>query len=53
MRGRPTVLTTREVNEIVDVIINAQMTRRPLSGPEVRGIIEKKDQKTVSLDSLC
>jgi hypothetical protein len=35
MRGRSTVLTTEEVNEIVDVVFEAQITRRPLSGLEV------------------
>jgi hypothetical protein len=34
------------------VIPNAQITRQPLSGAEVRGIIEKKYQKTVLLDTL-
>jgi hypothetical protein len=39
--------TTEEVNEIVERILNVQITRRHLFGPEVRGIIEKKYQKNV------
>jgi hypothetical protein len=34
------------------VILNAQITCRPLSSAEGRGIIEKKYQKTVLLDTL-
>jgi hypothetical protein len=52
VRGQPTVLTTEEINEIVDVILNAQITRRHLSGHEVRGIIENKYQRTGLLDTL-
>jgi hypothetical protein len=52
-RGRPIVLTTEEVNEIVDVSLNSQVSRKPLSGPEVPGIIEKEHHKTVLLDLLC
>jgi hypothetical protein len=52
MRGRPTVLTTGEVNELVDVILNAQIIRWPLSGPEVRGIITEKYRKTELLNTL-
>jgi hypothetical protein len=53
MRGHPTVLTTDEISGLVDVILNVQITRGPSSGSEVRGIIEKKYQKTVLLDTLC
>jgi hypothetical protein len=53
MRGRPTVLATGDVNEIIDMVLNAQITHRPFSGPEARGIIEKKYQKTVLLDTVC
>jgi hypothetical protein len=52
MRGCPVGLMTGEINETVDVTLNTQITSRPLSGPEVRGIIEKKYQKTVVLDTL-
>jgi hypothetical protein len=50
--GTGTVLTTEAVNDLVDVILNSQITRRPLSRPKGRGIIEKKCQKTVLLDTL-
>jgi hypothetical protein len=43
---------TGEINEIVNVILNAQMTRRSLSGPETRGTIKKKYMKTMLLDIL-
>jgi hypothetical protein len=52
MPGCPIVPTTGEVNEIVDVILNTQITCRPFSGAEGRGIIEKKYQKTMLLDTL-
>jgi hypothetical protein len=52
MQGRPIVLTIEEVNEIVDVILNPQITRRIISGPAVRGIIEKKYQKIVLMETL-
>jgi hypothetical protein len=33
VQGRPAVLTTEDVEEIINVILNAQITRRPVSGP--------------------
>jgi hypothetical protein len=35
-------LTTEELNEIVNMILSTQITCRPLLGPEMREIIEKK-----------
>jgi hypothetical protein len=50
--GRHSLLTTGEINDIIQMIIEARQDRRPLSGPEIRNIIERKYGKLLFLDTL-
>jgi hypothetical protein len=50
--GRPSLLTPEELDEVVALIINAHYERRPLSGPEIRDLIDRNYQKSLCLDSL-
>jgi hypothetical protein len=50
--GRPSLLTSEELDEIVALTTDAYFERRPLSGPEIRDIIHRRHQKSPCLDSL-